>query len=438
MPEIAPFRAVRYATRDAAALGKLIAPPYDVISPTERAQYAAREPHNVVHLILPRPDPGEERPEAKYELAGRTYRQWLAAGVLARDAQPAVYVLHQDFAWEGKRYLRRGFLARLRLRPFADGVVLPHERTLAGPKADRLNLFRQVKANLSPIFALVDDRGDLQNALEPAGDPEIAVRGDDGVDNLLWPVTDPTQVATVASRLAPRKAYIADGHHRYETGLAYARELDAAAGPGRRDGAHHSILAYFCGMSDPGLLILPTHRVLHGLAGFNPAALVAQAGAFFSVEKLGLPPSVEALQAKLAARGREGAAFALVAGHETWLLALEPGVDLARFAELSGHAAVRGLDVSVLHGLVFQKLLGLSPASQERQENLRYVKDARDALQAVTRGDAQASFLLNATRMEQVRAVADAGDVMPQKSTFFYPQLPSGLLFNPLDPQEPF
>ena len=388
----------------------------------------------MVHLILPKDPAPSDAAQDRYQRAGATYRAWQTSGALVRDAAAALYVLHQSFEWEGQRHERRGFFARLALQPFSDGVVLPHERTLSGPKADRLKLFRAVQANLSPIFALVEDGGDIQSALESSRAPEVTVRSDDGVENRLWAVRDPVVLSAVVTRLAPRKAYIADGHHRYETGLAYAAELDQATG--QSGGAHHSILAYFCGTTDPGLLILPTHRVLHGIANFDAAALVVRLGEAFDVQRV--EGSALTARDRLTAAGEQRPAFLMVTAGGSFLVALKPSLDLASFPELPPHAAVRELDVTVLHNLILQRLLGLSAASQERQENLTYVKDAREAAAAVEGGSAQVAFVLNATRMSQVRAVADAGDVMPQKSTFFYPKLPSGLLFNPLDPAEAF
>ena len=439
MPEIFPFRAVRYA--DPQSLGLRLAPPYDVITPAQREGYAARDPENVVHLILPQGRPGRDERD-KYVHAGELYRDWLARGVLARDGAPSLYVLEQRFSWEGQTHTRRGFLARLGLRPFSDGVVLPHEKTLSGPKADRLQLFREVRANLSPIFALYADSGE-QALLDAstAGQPGVLVQGEDGVANRLWTLDDPALLREVARRLQPRLAYIADGHHRYETGLAYAAELDAAAGASRPGGAHHTILAYFCSLADPGLVILPTHRVVHSLPSLDAQEVMRRATAFFEVTPAtGLgerPAAVTALrvQAALAAAGNERATFLVLANSGSWILKIRRDLDLTGLAGLPKLRELRELDVTLLHSLLFEKLLGLSPDSQARQENLRYVKSPDEAVSALGHGGQLAVFL-NATRPAQVQAIAEGGEVMPQKSTFFYPKLPSGLLFNPLDPAE--
>ena len=446
MLEIAPFRAQRYA--ETAHLGDLIAPPYDVISPPQRTALAAKDPHNVVQLILPEERPGDRPGENKYTRAGAAFRAWIGEGVLKRDAEPAIYALEQRFEWGGKRYTRKGFLARLRLREFKDGVVLPHEKTLSGPKADRLELFKQVKANLSPIFSIFPDEKNEVGALLAGATgraPDASAVTDDGhgpIEQRMWKVTDARLVAALRESMAPRRAYIADGHHRYETALAYARLVDEALPAPRPDGAHHYVLSFFCGMADPGLLILPTHRLLHSIAGFDLSRFLLLADEFFNVEKLsadlrspaGLSQAIDRLSES--GKGRHSYLVVGDGGKQASLLWLKSTANLLEIPELPKNPDVRALDVTILHGVLLQHVLGLSPASQERQENLRYVKDAADAVAQLAAGEAQAAILLNPTLMAQVRAVAEAGEVMPQKSTFFYPKLPSGLVFNPLDPDE--
>ncbi len=448
MLEIAPFRAIRYAEREPTKLAKLIAPPYDVISPAQREKLAAGNAHNVVALILPSEKPSDGVDDNKYIRAGKAFRQWIAEGVLRADKEPGLYVLHQRFDWNNESHLRKGFLARLRLRDFKDGVVLPHEKTLSGPKADRLELFKQAKANLSPIFSLYpDDQNEVEQLLtaglnHPA---DASAKSDDGhgpIEHRMWRITDAAVIAKVRAAMATRKAYIADGHHRYETALNYQRLVDAALPAPRPDGAHHYVLSYFCGMADPGLLILPTHRLLHGLADFQLSKLVSEAEQYFDVEwvkdDVRTPNGLALALRKLAEAGKTRPSFLVVAeqGTRTELFKLGANVDLGQLEEMPKSPQVRSLDVAVLHGLLFQRTLQLSPASQERQENLRYVKEASEAVAAVVKGTDHAAFLLNGTLMRQVREVAEAGEVMPQKSTFFYPKLPSGMVFNPLDPEE--
>ncbi len=438
MPELKPFRAVRYSA--GTDLSALTAPPYDVISPAQRETLAKRDAHNIVHLILP-----EERAGGpdKYQLAGDLYRAWLADGALTREATPSLYALHQRFSVEGRSYVRRGFLARLLLYDFKAGMVLPHEKTLSGPKADRLRLFQSVGANLSPIFALYpDDAQQVESLLDPSlsGPATWVARGDDGVESSCWRVDDPALIARVTQTMLQRKAYIADGHHRYETGLRYAELVDQSLPAPQPRGGHHYILAFLCGMSDPGLLILPTHRLLHGLSGFDAKDFLKRAGQFFDTSPL--PTSVNSqaglqlARDRLTVAGKASPSLLLVLPDEAHLLVLKSEAPIERVRELPKNKALRSLDVTLLHGLLLQHLLELSPESQERQENLRYVKDAAEAVAAVRSQEAQAAFILNATSAAQVREVAEAGEVMPQKSTFFYPKLPSGLVINPLGPSD--
>ena len=448
MLEIAPWRALRYAERDPQKLSALIAPPYDVISPAQRERLAKRSEHNVVELILPLERTGDGPTDNKYTRAGNAFRKWIAEGILRADAEPGLYVLHQRFSWGGDTHLRKGFLARLRLRDFKDGVVLPHEKTLSGPKADRLELIKQAKANLSPIFSLYpDDDGEVDQLLTGGLNhkADASATSDDGhgsIEHRMWRITDPTTIAKVQAAMRARRAYIADGHHRYETALNYARLIDEQLPQPKPDGAHHFVLSYFCGMGDPGLLILPTHRLLHGLADFQLSQLTTEAEQFFDVESIKAdvrtPDGLADAQRRLAEAGKTRPSFLVVGdkGTRTELFKLGANVDLAQVTEMPVSPEVRSLDVAVLHGLLFQRILQLSPQSQEKQENLRYVKEASEAVAAVVKGPDHAAFLLNGTLMTQVREVAEAGEVMPQKSTFFYPKLPSGLVFNPLDPEE--
>ena len=424
MADIAPFHGILYEPQKAGPLDALIAPPYDVISPAERERLAAASPHAFVRVDLPQGD---------YAGAARTLRAWLAEGTLVRDAQPALYRAHQIFQHEGKEHTRKGFICALRLRRFEERVVLPHERTLAAAKADRLALARACGAHLSQVFGLYADPEGLAERHFSAVDarpPQLEGRTPDGTLHRLWRLTDPGAHARIAGALAGKPVIIADGHHRYETMLALRDELraDAPNGPTIPSLEYGSF--FLARLEDPGLVVWPTHRAVSGIQ-LDLAALLRQAEPHFSHEEL--PPALTAAEARarLAQAGAQGPAFVLASGRRLVILMLRDG------AGIDGPPQLRRLDVAVLHGLVLEKLLGIDPRAQEQKETVRYLKDAQAALDEARSGVAQAVFLLNPTPVESLRAVAEAGLVMPQKSTFFFPKLASGLVLARFSATEP-
>ena len=427
MAEIVPFRGVVYEPARAGPLDGLLAPPYDVVSAAERGRLLAKSPHNFVRVDLP-----EGEGDAKYANAARELSRWLEGGVLRRDERQALYRYHQRFSIGGSELTRRGFVARVRLRPYEDRVVLPHERTLSGPRLDRLKLTRATRAHLSQVFVLYSDpqrRVDAEFAALESAAPELEGRTDDGTVHRVWRLTDPLAQRRVAAALADAKLYIADGHHRYETMLAVRDELRPLARSPRSSIEFGSL--FLTGMEDPGLVVLPTHRVVHGLDGFELDRFLPRLRERFAVEELrGISP--EQLRERLAAAGRTSPAFALLSGSRALLATLRPGQEAA----VAGPSVLRRLDVAVLHTLILEELLGIDRSAQERQTNLRYVKDLAGAFEEARRQEVQVVFLLNPTGITQLRAVADAGEIMPQKSTYFYPKLASGLLLNPIDPAE--
>lgn len=447
MAEIAPFRGILYKQSFAGSenhdVSALIAPPYDVISDREREELAARSPHNAVQLILPKDRQGGASDE-RYEVAAQTLGDWLHTGVMRRDEKPALYRYHQIFTPPGEPgappIVRRGFICRIRLHRFSEGVILPHERTLAGPKADRLKLKRATRTHLSQVFGLYDDpQRDADAAfaeLEEREPPALHGRTSegDGVEHRLWKLTDPAKVAAVQRVLRDRRIYIADGHHRYETMLALRDELRREPGYcGLASAAEYGSI-FLCNVADPGLVVFPTHRVLHSLPGFDlPTLLLKLKDRFEITQAPQLPQSGAQVRTELAQRGQKGPSFLVISGGQAIYLTLRPEADLS---VLSGPAVLRTLDVTLLHALVLEQALGIDRAAQEAQTYLRYVKDNEQALQAARAPEVQAVFMMNPTRVTQVMACSDAGEVMPQKSTYFYPKIASGLVLNPLDPAE--
>ena len=445
MASIVPFRGIRYAATRGRSLGQLLAPPYDLVSQEQRDELLRRSPHNITHLTL-----GEDRigdgPQAnKYTRAGENWREWQAQGVLRADPTPSLYPLEQTFwAPDGRHLRRRGLMAAVRLHEFREGVIVPHERTLVAPKADRLEIIKAVKANLSAIFGIYrDEPGATAKAIAKAleAEPVAETDSDDGVHHRLWRTDDPAVVGAVQALLQEKRIFIADGHHRYETALMYRRMLDEATPGLPEHGGHHYILMFLCPMSDPGLILFPTHRLLFGLKEFDLGSFVERLDRYFTVETLPedirRPAGRAWAVSKLAEHGGKSTAFLMLSAEDlkARVLTLRDDVDVAD-AELPQSETLRSLDVTVLHSIVFQHILGLSLRSQENQENLTYVRDAGEAVNRVLSGEHQLGFLLNPTPMWQVEAVGDAGLTMPQKSTLFAPRLQSGLVMRAIDPRE--
>jgi uncharacterized protein (DUF1015 family) len=411
-PLVLPFRGERYAAAD--RLGALIAPPYDVISPEDRRRYATADPHNIVHLMLPEAPDGGDR----YAHAAALLRAWRERGVLKRDTAEAVYVLAQIFVTPGgERRTRVGMFAGVSAEPYETRRVRPHEKTHAGPKADRLALLRATQTGLESIFLVAPDAaGGLAMALRRVSDgsrrPD-AVTELDGVQLMLW-VTAGEEALRLAQLGGLEPLYIADGHHRYETAVAYAGENPAA----------DRVLSFVASAADEGLVILATHRVLFA-PGHDVAALQGQWRPYFDVATLstGVDP-----RAELTRLGKDRTACVVVLPAGGYSLVLKAGAPLGDVADLGVTPAARTLDVSIFESLVVKPILAAGTATP----TLTYTPDAGQAIAAVRRGNATAAVLLNPTRIAQVFAVADAGDVMPQKSTYFVPKVPSGLVLRPL------
>lgn len=409
-----PFRGERY--RASEQLSALIAPPYDVIPPPERARLAALDEHNIVHVLLPEAPsgwPGADR----YAWAAERLAAWRKGGVLTRDPEPAAYVMAQDFALPtGERRTRLGAFGALAAEGYESRRVRPHEKTHAGPKADRLALLRATATNVESIFLIAPDPdGVLAEALQAvaARKPDATAQLD-GVGIRLWVVTG-EEASRLTAHCARPPLYIADGHHRYETASAHARENPAA----------DRMLAFIASARDPGLVVLPTHRLIFG-AGRDPDQLLDFWRRFFDVGRLA--PCADRME-RLAQLGASGTAcLVALPGGRDLSLALRTDAPLRDVPGLSKSPALRSLDVAVVEELVVKELLRLDTSTP----TLTYSADARGAFEAVRRGAAASAVLLNGTKVSQVLAVADAGEFMPPKSTYFVPKVPSGLVLRPV------
>ena len=411
MADLQPLRTLRYEPAVVGSLTDVVAPPYDVIDDAMRAELAARSPHNVVHIDLP----------PSYSEAAATMAQWRREGALVQEDEQAVWVLRQDYtAPDGARRTRTGFLARVRVDEYGPGRIRPHERTHPGPKEDRLKLTRATRTNLSPIFSLFPDRdGVAERAMAQiaAGEPFALVGGD-----TLWRSTDPDLIAELQMALADAELLIADGHHRYETARAYADEVGG-------EGEHRYVLMLFCSLSDPGLLVFPTHRLLSGLKDDSAKQLAIREVLLrdFEVEELDSTAELEPPRGDgLVTLGYMDSFF-----KRPFRVTLKDQAIADR--ALDGMPApYRRLDTAVLEALILRGALGMSEDDISHLRGLDYSKDLADAIDAVQSGRADAGFFMRATPVEQVREVAASGEAMPPKSTYFHPKVPTGLVFNPL------
>ncbi|HOW72928.1 MAG TPA: DUF1015 domain-containing protein [Phycisphaerae bacterium] len=428
MPEIMPFRALRYSpSRCAGQWDRLIAPPYDVLSADDKAALLRGHDRNIVAIDLPHVPPKEAGPDEVYAQAAGTLQQWRQDGTLALDDQPALYVYHQEYSFGGKGFLRRKFFARMRLEPFGTGTVFPHEQTFGGPKADRLKLMQATRCQLSAVFGLYGDPDHaVSKLLDPRGRPADVTATMEGVVNRLWVLQDAKIARSVADHLARRPVFIADGHHRYGTALNYRDQLQGGQALPADHPAHFTLIG-LCAMEDPGAVIMPTHRVLSGFGKVAPARVIESlaqglmmkpAGGVNEPEKLLPWNSADDLCVYVAAKGQ---AYTARFTRREVLAALAP----------ERSAAWRKLDLAYLHRYLIDELV-TKAALGGTAPTIQYLKAADQAIDAARQCHGIA-LLCKPCTMAELKAVSEAGDLMPQKSTYFYPKLATGLVINPLE-----
>lgn len=441
MASIYPFRAWRY-NPSAVRLQDVVTQPYDKISPAMQQAYYQRSPYNLVRIILGLPELFDaERGESVYTRAARDFKAWRENSILVQEKDPCIFAYAQRFRVPGTDEVkeRRGFIALGKLHDYADHVVFRHEQTLSKPKSDRLNLLKATRAHFGQIFMLYSDPAGTVDRLlyERAGPADAEVTDEYDVLHRLWRVSDPAIIRLLTSTMADKKLIIADGHHRYETALNYSRE-HAPSAPAKSE--HNAtdlphpaypeaaVMMTFVNMDSEGLVILPTHRVVHSLTSFDPVTFTKAAEQFFAVEKLADAPPESYIETL---RKQTGTSFVAVTRSGAFLLRSRPEPSASALASLPENQ--RQLDLSHLHTIVLDKLLGLDAERVREQTNIRYLRDAGEAVEQVHRGEADVTFLTNPVMMEQLREVAFAGSVMPQKSTDFFPKLLSGFTIYALE-----
>ena len=422
MPIIRPFRGIRY-NQSKVNINNVVAPPYDVISPEQQDKLYEKDPHNVVRLIL-------GREQDRYSASAKAFAEWQTTGVLSRDAEPAIYALVQTFkTTTGATIQRKGFIALCHLEEFAKGIVLPHEKTLSKAKEDRFKLYKATNSNFSQIFGLYSDPGKEVDAyIGPFhSKPQAVDVTFEEVRNQLWTITDRDILKGISTAMEPKQVLIADGHHRYETALAY-RDLMKSQNP-KHNGSelYNYVMMFFTNLDDEGLVIFPTHRVIHSLPKFDWQTFAPALRSTFDLKEC---PSRQSLMEALGSQRRYAYGLIVKASPKYWIASLKNESSINDLIPGSLPAEVRDLDVVLLHTYILGAMLGISVEAQEKKLNIHYIQNVDDCEQEVMNGTAQIAFVVNPTRIEQVRAVAKAGHTMPQKSTFFYPKLLSGLVLN--------
>jgi uncharacterized protein (DUF1015 family) len=455
MADIHPFRAFRYDPQHVSA-AQVVTQPYDKITPALQDRYYAVSPHNLVRIILGRREENDNPANNVYSRAAAHFREWRQQGILRQDSLPSIYVYSQRFPLPGspkeastkegsaKWLERRGLIALGRIEDYSSGIVFRHEQTLAKPKADRLDLLRATRAHFGQIFMLYEDSGQIESLLATDGDadkvPDLQVEDESGVVHRVWQITDPTVIHSVQAAMSSKKLIIADGHHRYETALNYRnerREADSSKGQQAADprtAPYEFLMMTFVNINSPGLVILPTHRIVHGLDSFSETDFRSSARAFFDVDEIDAALDAPRAAAMLRECGRSGTTILAVTANRAFLLH-HPNPNVPEvFAGLS--ISQQALDVVQLHKCLLEKVLQLSEESIRNQQNLSYIRDAAEALsqvRGVSGSRANIAFLMNPCKVAQVRDIAFAAEVMPQKSTDFYPKLLSGLTIYALE-----
>lgn len=416
MAEIKAFKGMRY-TSAAGDLNALVCPPYDIISDSQREKYVEENPCNIIRLELPKG--GEER----YKEAGKTLKDWLDKEILACDKEDSIYVYEMLFSANGVRNRLKGFVSLVKLADFSEGIVLPHEETLSKAKEDRFNLMSETFCNFSQIYSLyMDEDGSVYSMIDGCSKdaPDMEVTDPDGTVHRMWKVSDSSVIKSVTEAFRDKKLYIADGHHRYETALNFHK----------KQGTESSgyIAMMLVNMENKGLVVFPTHRIVKGLENFDAEKVIEDCKSYFDIAEA---PGEERMQAALNQFYDEGKkAFAMYAGcGKCYVMTLKDESAVKKLLpEMS--EAYCGLDVTVLHSLVLERILGIDKENMANQKNLTYTRSRQEALEAVDMDGADCSFILNPTKVSEIRDVAAAGEKMPQKSTYFYPKLITGLVMN--------
>ncbi len=442
MAQVVPFRGVVYSPLKIQDLADVTTPPYDVISPEEQTAFYNHHPQNIIRLILGKTFETDTDTDNRYTRSAAFFNDWLAKGILVQDTTPCIYLTSTEFSIHSQIFTRWGLIAQVALEPFEKGVVLPHEKTFSHVKSERLELMKSCHANFSPIFSLYSDPAqtivDMLRLSVSGQTPDMTFTDTTNCKHRLWRVSDPMVHQKVSEAMSPTSLFIADGHHRYETALNYRQWVaDTTPGFSPKHPANF-IMMYLCAMEDPGLVILPAHRILKAGNSQKVETLIDAADAFCTIQRIaidpasGMPIDGQSWETVLNTTDSETRIGVVIRHHgEACCLTPKPGVMQQLFgAEMTG--AMLELDVTVLTRLLLMELLGLDSRQLDREGVIAYSSRIETALEAVCSGDGDAAFILNPTRIDQVKRIAESGETMPRKSTYFYPKVITGQVINHL------
>ena len=426
MAVIRPFSGILYNKVKVGNLSKVVAPPYDVISPEDRSWYCDRHPNNIVRLILPEDDPSNSFPGGKYGLSAAYLQDWLREKILVQDVEPCVYACVQEYEIRGQLKRRLGLTCLVQLEDYENRKVLPHENIMTKPLDDRLNLMRTTRANFDSVFGLYANNL-IEQILNPflANKPYSYAVDRDGVKVSVWRITDAAIIADIAESLANESIVIADGHHRYAAALAYRNEMRVQGEAPDPSAPFEYVMMTLVSLEDKGLVVLPTHRLVRNVLTFRSDIFCSQLAELFDM----METPAERLLETVESMSSMHHVFGLyMRGGKSFVIKLKPTVQPERVIETPGSDSLKRLDVSVLHSLILEKLLGIGTQQLSIASNISFTRDVPGAIASIDRGENQILFLINSTRVDEVKAVAGAGDKMPQKSTFFYPKLLTGMV----------
>ena len=434
MATILPFKGLRYNSEKIKDISKVITPPYDVISKKERDDYYQLHPDNIIRLILSKELPGDDQSSNKYTRSAESFETWRKEEILKEEAEPAIYIYAQEFTLSGKKYIRRGFISLVKLEDFQTGEIYPHEHTLAKPKEDRMNLMKACDANLSQVFTFFEDEdATISSFLHKVseGDPNIDFTDIYGVKNSLWAIKDKAVIEALITQMKDRALFIADGHHRYETALFYRDLVNGTKKEQNSNGDSPAdyIMMMCVSMEDPGLVILPTHRLARNVKDLDPEKIKSSLNEVFDISDMGSDCDADMLTQKLSEDShKHKIAMYIGEGDKKFYILTLRDENLLDQILTGEYVEWKSIDTGILHGVIFDRALGIQAKNISKSENVKYNQGVEDSVTRVNEGEYQIAFFLNPTKIGQIKEIATKRHKMPPKATYFYPKLMTGMV----------